>query len=377
MLDLTQLRICFLAGTLAQGGAERQLFYMLKALRSVGATPHLLCLTQGEFWEEPIRALGVAVTWVGQSPGRVARVHSIIGACRQLKPQILQSQHFYTNLYAAVAARWLGLREIGAVRASGYHEVLETGQLLGWLSLNLPRHIAANSQAAVAYTIQQGAAAERVFFLPNVIDDEAFAVPDRLTARAARAARADDTLQLLTIGRLEPQKRVDRLLNLIAQLRESVTRPFKLTIAGDGSLRAPLEQQARALGLWPERVEFRGIVKNTAPLYRAADIFLLTSDFEGTPNVVMEAMAASLPIVCTNVGGVAEIIESGSSGLTFEPSDESGFLAALIELINNPVRQQALGTAARERITSRHSLNRLPQAFAELYQQALGSSNSL
>jgi glycosyltransferase involved in cell wall biosynthesis len=368
VLDLTQLRICFLAGTLAQGGAERQLFYMLKALRSVGASPHLLCLTQGEFWEEPIRALGVPITWVGQAQGRAARVRAVIAACRELKPQILQSQHFYTNLYAALAARWLGLREIGAVRASGYHEVLETGRLLGWLSLNLPRQIAANSQAAVAYTIEQGAKPERVFFLPNVIDDEAFAVPDR------QQKRVDDTLQLLTIGRLEPQKRVDRLLNLIAQLRESATRPFKLTIAGDGSLRAALEAQARALGLLPELVEFRGIVKNTAPLYRAADMFLLTSDFEGTPNVMMEAMAAGLPIVCTNVGGVAEIIESGKSGLTFAPRDESGFLAALVELINNPARQAALGAAAHHHIAAHHSLTRLPQAFAALYQQALGAS---
>ena len=372
-LDLTQLRICFLAGTLAQGGAERQLFYMLKALRSVGATPHLLCLTQGEFWEEPIRALGVPITWIGQSPGRVARVRAVIAACRELKPQILQSQHFYTNLYAALAARWLGLSEsmseIGAVRAGGYHEVLETGRLLGWLSLNLPRHIAANSQAAVKYTIEQGAKPERVFFLPNVIDDEAFAVPDR------QQAQANETLQLLTIGRLEPQKRIDRLLNLIAKLREQVARPFKLTIAGDGSLRAALEQRAHSLGLLPELVEFCGIVKNTAPLYRAADIFLLTSDFEGTPNVVMEAMAASLPIVCTNVGGVAEIIEPGTAGLTFEPSDESGFLAALVELINNPARQLALGAAAHHHIVTHHSLTRLPQAFADLYQQALGASS--
>ncbi len=361
-LDLTQLRICFLAGTLAQGGAERQLFYMLKALRTVGATPHLLCLKRGEFWEEPIRALGVPVTWVGQATSRAARVRAIIAACRQLKPQILQSQHFYTNLYAALAARWLGLREIGAVRASGYHEVLENGRLLGWLSLNLPRLIAANSQAAVDYTIQQGAASERVFFLPNVIDDEAFAVESR---------PAGDTLRLLTIGRLEPQKRVDRLLNLIAQLRQQVKRPFTLTIAGDGSLRAELEQQARALGLLPGVVEFRGIVKNTAPLYREADVFLLASDYEGTPNVVMEAMAASLPIVCTNVGGVAEIIRHGVAGLLFDPSDDAGFLAALIELINNPTRQAALGAAARRHIVAHHSLTRLPQVFTELYQQAL------
>ena len=69
-LELAQLRIVLLAGTLGQGGAERQLFYTLKAMRDAGMAPHLLCLTTGEYWEEPMRALGVPVTWVGQLQAR-------------------------------------------------------------------------------------------------------------------------------------------------------------------------------------------------------------------------------------------------------------------------------------------------------------------
>ena len=361
-LELAQLRIVLLAGTLGQGGAERQLFYTLKAMRDAGMAPHLLCLTTGEYWEEPMRALGVPVTWVGQLQARSWRTRAIVQACRALRPQIIQSQHFYTNLYATLAARWLGAREIGAVRSSGFHDVRNTGRFMGWLSLNAPRLIAANSRKAVDYAVRQGRATERVAYLPNVIDTAQF-------TPSPRAASA--TLRLLTVGRLEAPKRFDRLLNLLAQFRARATRPFRLTIAGDGSLRTPLERQAQALGLLPAHVEFCGGVSDTAPLYRAADIFLLTSDYEGTPNVVLEAMAAGLPIISTNIGGVPEILAHNVTGLMFAPTDEAGFLAALNALSEDPARQNALGQAARRHIESHHSLTRLPEIFAELYARAL------
>src|SRR5262249_2475156 len=142
----SQLRVCFLAGTLGQGGAEQQLFYLLKTLRGQGATVRLLSLMRGEFWEAPIAEFGVEVRWVGQSDSRLARLGRIIREARAFRPQILQSQHFYTNLYAAAAGRALGVREIGALRCDGSSEVAEHGRALGKLSLRWPRLIAANSR---------------------------------------------------------------------------------------------------------------------------------------------------------------------------------------------------------------------------------------
>ena len=133
MVNLAELNLCFIAGTLGQGGAERQLFYLLKALRGAGASPSLLTLTQGEFWESRIRELGVPVIWVGQADSRLSRLKRIIRELRQIAaqsktPMILQSQHFYTNIYAAAAARTLGLREIGAMRCDGFSEVQAHGR---------------------------------------------------------------------------------------------------------------------------------------------------------------------------------------------------------------------------------------------------------
>src|SRR5213593_4389041 len=133
--DLAGMKVSFVAGTLGQGGAERQLFYMVKALVETGARPRVLCLTRGEFWEERITSLGVPVTWVGERPSRLARTRAIVAELKRERPDILQSQHFYTNLYVVAAARVLGVREIGAIRCNAAWEVSDLGDTLGRLSL--------------------------------------------------------------------------------------------------------------------------------------------------------------------------------------------------------------------------------------------------
>src|SRR5262245_10008242 len=99
MFDLSRLTISFLAGTLGQGGAERQLFYSLRTLKESGAHPQLFCLTRGEFWEEPIRDLGVPIRWIGKHQSRAVRLACLIDSLRKDRPMIIQSQHFYTNIY--------------------------------------------------------------------------------------------------------------------------------------------------------------------------------------------------------------------------------------------------------------------------------------
>src|SRR5437867_9101972 len=98
-------KICFIAGTLGQGGAERQLFYVVRMLARLGAEVRVLCLTEREFWEKKIIAAGVAVTYVGRSKSRLLRLARMAAALRRFRPDVVQSQHFYTNLYSALSAR--------------------------------------------------------------------------------------------------------------------------------------------------------------------------------------------------------------------------------------------------------------------------------
>jgi glycosyltransferase involved in cell wall biosynthesis len=365
MFDLAQVSVCFVAGTLGQGGAERQLFYMLKALKSAGARVSLACLTRGEFWEQPIRDLDVPVTWAGERGSRLMRLRRLVQIVKAERPRIVQSAHFYTNLYATLAARAAGARDIGAVRNDVTSEVRANGHLLGRWSLRAPRVIAANSALGVRNACRLGVPAPRCFLLPNVVDTERF----RRAARNGEGHRGP--VRLLAVGRLVEQKRMDRFLRLLAQLRTNASVPVTGVIAGQGPLRESLERQAEGLGLRPDGVTFLGAVADLVPCYHAADLLVLASDWEGTPNVVLEAAACGLPAVVTDAGGAADVVREGETGFVRHPEDEAGLAEAARRLVEDAALRQRLGGAARAFIESRHSEKRLPEWLAALYEKAL------
>jgi glycosyltransferase involved in cell wall biosynthesis len=361
MRSLDGLKVTFLAATLGHGGAERQLFYILRALRRAGALPRLIAFTQGEFWEGPIRELGVpVVTLPDGSP--LARLHGLVRALRQDRPDVLQSQHFHANLYAVVAARVLGLREIGAIRNDAVSEVRNVGGRMGRWSLLAPRVVAANSRAAIQNAVALGAKPRRLVLLPNVLDTERFAPPPQ---------RPPKPVRVLLVGRLHPDKRVDRFISIVAKLRERTKIPFQAIIVGHGPDRANLEEQAACLGLSRDWMEFRGAAADVVPAYQQASVLVLTSQREGTPNVVLEAMACGLPVVATSVGGVPEIVQHGETGFLAGAEDENEMIEPLLELVQDAALRNRMGLLARAHIEEHYSMERLPAYLVNLYQAAL------
>lgn len=354
-MRLEGLKVAFVAGTLGQGGAERQLFYALKALVSAGASPLVLSLTRGEHWERPITALGVPVEFVGGSPSRAGRSWALIRAVRRARPALVQSFHFYVNLYAALAARAAGVPAIGALRSDGANELRTIGATMARWSLSAPHLIAANSPVAIANVTATGCATPLVL-LRNAIDLSRFELDDRPVGNVMRVA---------AIGRLGPEKRFDRLLRVLA--RASTTHPaLEARIAGTGPLREALTETCRALGL-ESRVQFTGPLDDVRPLLRWSSCVALTSDYEGTPNVLLEAMAIGRPIVATRVGGVPSLVEEGRTGLLAAPDDEEGLARALVSLQGSPEMAAQLVASGRRHVESHHSLESLSRELLALY----------
>jgi glycosyltransferase involved in cell wall biosynthesis len=370
MRSLSNLKVCFVAGTLEHGGAERQLCYMLQALCKEGASPRVLSMDRGQFWEKAIKAFGVGVTWVGDPPSRLARLFRVMKEIRRDQPAVLQSQHFFTNAYVGLAARLARLRGIGAMRNDGRSEVSECGPFGGWANLHCPSTIAANSQLAIQYAIAKGVPASRLYFLPNVVNTDWF--------EPSAAPRSTSPFTLIAVGRLVKQKRLDRFISALGRLRTELRLNVRGLIVGPGcqneDLRPELENQARNLGLFPDGVEFRGGVSDMRPVYQEAAACVLTSDFEGTPNVLLEAMASGLPVVATRVGGVPGIVRDKQTGFIVEPDDSEGLVAALAEIIRHSELRTALARRARIYVEENHALHRLPAYLGGLYQLPVSTS---
>ena len=360
--QLGGLRVCLVAGTLGQGGAERQLFYMASALRSAGAKVLTLTLSRGEIWESRLQTIGIPVKLVSQSKSRIRRLLAIAKEIRKFRPLIVQSQHFYMNGYSAIAARLCGARAVGAVRNDGLSDMQDCGRYFGSICMRLPHRLAVNSQAAMRNLTALGCRREKLFYLPNAVDLSQFRFP---------VSRDGDVVTVLGIGRLAPQKRFDRFLRVIVRLRRSCRMPFKAFIVGEGALRGELEKLARDFDLCPGTVVFCGNVSDIQSLYFKGNVLLLMSDYEGTPNVVIEAMASGMPVVATAVGDVPDLVQHGVTGYLIESSDEEGAFRHLESLTGNPGLRESMGLRARAFIESHYALDVLPGNLARLYAEVL------
>ncbi len=167
------------------------------------------------------------------------------------------------------------------------------------------------------------------------------------------------------VGRLDPEKRVDVFLAVAASL--CATRgDVGFAVVGDGPARTQLESLARRLGI-ASRVRFLGQVTNMRPIYSALTVLLHTSDYEGTPLALLEAMAAGVPVVSTNVGGIPDIVRSGTDGLLANAGDVATLATHVSTMLDEPGRRQAFATRAREHVLADCAIEVMAERLETVY----------
>jgi glycosyltransferase involved in cell wall biosynthesis len=222
------------------------------------------------------------------------------------------------------------------------------------------------AEARLARTVT---AARRVRVVHNGVDVPAVAggeLDERVAALRSRGP------VVCTVCQLRPGKGVETLLD--AWPAVAAAQPgAQLAIAGDGSLRGTLEQRVEALGV-ASSVHFLGEHADPIAVVRGADVFVLASWFEAFPYVILEAMALRLSIVASDVGGVAEAIESGRSGLLVPARRPAALSSALSELLGDGELRERLAAAALETVERRFSTESMVSGAIGVYEDALGSS---
>jgi glycosyltransferase involved in cell wall biosynthesis len=178
----------------------------------------------------------------------------------------------------------------------------------------------------------------------------------------------EDTHRLITtIGRLAPEKGHQFLIKAISAIR-NFCPDARFIFIGEGPLESQLKIQVQRANL-ENTVTFLGVRKDIPDILLASDLFVLPSLWEGLPNVILEAMAANLPIVGTSSDGTAELVIDGQTGLLVPPGDSGALAEAVSFLLENPQQARAMADAGRMRAIETFSHERNFKAYAELYQR--------
>jgi glycosyltransferase involved in cell wall biosynthesis len=357
-----RLRVALVAGTLGQGGAEKQLVYMAQALRRADVEVRVYCLMRGEFYEPALQAMGIQPIWIGRHAHPLMRLAALIVALRQYRPHVLQSAHFYTNLYTTISGRVWHAIALGAIRNDTLQDINLNGRW-GQSLLRVPSALIANSYTGKHNAESLGIKPDRIHVVTNVIDLAAF---DKLAAQSVSQTTQLDRPVAVAIATLKAQKRLDRFLDALALARREIHH-LKGVLIGDGSERPRLETLARNLSLLPDGLLFLGRRSDVPALLCQANMHVLSSDHEGFPNVLLEAMAARLPAITTPAGDAGVVVQDGLTGYVLDFEDIDGMAERMIRLAKSSDLQHKLGEAGRQRVEQLYGFEGLAERLLSTY----------
>lgn len=299
----------------------------------------------------------------------VRALGSLIRLMREFKPDIVHTHLAKAGTLGRVAARIAGVPVvIHTYHGTVFHGYF--GSLRSRLFLGIERAVARLTTRLVAITAGQrrdlialGIGSEaKVVEIPLGLELAPFVdAPSRAEARTLLGLTFDEPVVAI-IARLVPIKDVGLFLQALARLSSAATG----IVVGDGEERASLEAQAAGLGI-ASRCRFLGWQRDVRSVYAAADVVALSSRNEGSPVSIIEAMAAGRAVVCTDVGGVSDVVTTGVSGILVPYGDAEALALAIDRLLADPAARERLGNEARRAVYPRYDVSRLVTDITALY----------
>ena len=369
---MQRLRIAILLPDLNMGGAQKQALYLTRSLNELSSIEVRVYYSSIEpdrldiFQQSEVKALSI-----GQSKNILFRLLKLWQLLNQFKPNLVVSTRTHANLYAGLVAPFVGALSIGTLRNTLSYERGMLGPATRWLCV-LPHALAVNSYCARDQVVASGwIARERVHVLLNVIDLKDF---DYRAAQPVEAVGSQG-VNIFYVGRFVITKRVDRLLSALKSALAQDAN-VHLVLVGDGDQRPNIEQELMQLGL-QDHVTLLGERNNVpALLKQRAHILALASDEEGFPNVVIEAMAAGIPVITTPAGDSGIIVEDGVTGYVVDYKDTDRMAERIVSLANNEAERQRLGANGRKQVEAKYSYETLAFQALSVFQQVAGSTRT-
>jgi len=354
---MIQTPIAIFVDRFIPGGTQRQLIELLRRIDRRRFRVHPVCFHDDGPWTPRVAALGDPITrfpihGFGR-PDTARQLARFAGWCRNNGIAVLHTWEIYSNVFGLPGGALGGVPlRIGSRRGLGGPPAVRRLQTL---ACRFAHRMVANSRAAANQLIAQGVARDRIDIIANGIDLSLF--PQHLTSARPR--------KITMVACLREEKRIDVLIasapRILARYPDA-----EFQIVGDGPCRQRLMDLATAIGVQPQ-VRFMGHRDDVPAILSASDVFVLPSESEASPNVILEAMAAGLAVVASRVGGIPELVTDGVTGSLVPPADADALADALLDLLDHPRRGAAFGRAGRARIEREYSFERMVTQFEALY----------
>ncbi|MBX9654867.1 glycosyltransferase [bacterium] len=353
-------------------GAERELANLLQWLPR-DRFDIALCLWRDVF-DYPCPA-DIPITILGKSrPWHVLRViRRLQKLVREWSPDLVFSQLNYVSTVTGSALKGMGKTPPWIARLAGNPDVEIRFPVLPWTRSSFERatYVAGCSEGASQSIVSHlFVPPERVVTLPNVVDVEWIG-----KSRDANAPFRSDggAFVFVHAGRCVPQKNQSMLLDAFALA--NIPRS-ELWILGVGPLHERLMAQAKKLGI-SERVNWVGFQANPYTYFRQADCFVLSSRYEGLPNVVIEAMLCGLPVISTDCPyGPADLIENRETGILTPLHDTGSLAQAMKQMAENRAEAKQMGLVAERRTRERFTPEQIVRQYVDLFERAVGEDRS-
>lgn len=357
-------RFLYLIGQLSVGGAERQLLYLLQALQRDRYRPAVVVWNYHpqDAYVPQLLALNIPVYPLATRDSPLSKLLALRRLLLDLRPEVVHSYSFFTNVGGHLASLGAGTVAIGSIRGDYLEDVRSVGLLRAGANARWPRFQILNSASALNNSRNALGLfrPRRAFVVRNALD------LDRFRCRLQGVGQQPELI--LGVGSLLPLKRWDRLVKAAAELKRRGVA-FRVEIAGEGPTRSALEALARTLDV-SDRVRLCGRVDGIERRLHAATLLAHTSDSEGCPNAVMEAMAAGLPVVATDSGDVPRLVEHGVTGFLVQRGDDDSLVECLGTLLQDGKLRNEMGSAARLKAEREFGLQRLVSETLDVYRAA-------
>jgi glycosyltransferase involved in cell wall biosynthesis len=358
---------------LSQGGAQKLLITFAEEARIHDIKLSVISLSHHDNSpnHDILVNLGVAVYYFPMH--RLADVKVLSQLIRWMwrqKPDLIHTHLTYSNIIGVLMGWLVGIPVVTTLHTIGteprfFGPKTDKAETIS-LRYGADKIIACGPAVSRAFGPKLGN--KNIYVIPNAtrLSGVALSQDERLGVRAQFMDDPNHQL-IISIGRLVSPKSFHDLLNSFAIIHAAYPEAF-LAIAGDGELYSELADQIKNLGL-TDHARLLGPRSDVPQLLASSDIFVLSSQWEGLPVVILEAMAAGMPIVATDVGDVAWAI--GAAGVIVPPSDPEMFAKAVVDLLKAPYQQQTLGRAGRLRVEDEFSATIWFEKILDIYNELL------